>query len=72
MDETLFLLKHHQRFRQLQVVRELAPALPDTIGSAEQLIQVLMALMLNALDAMERGRASSRCGPGRARRAPTR
>ncbi len=55
VDETLFLLKHHQRFKRLQVLRELAPDLPDTLGSAEQLIQVLMALMLNALDAMEQG-----------------
>jgi len=55
VDETLFLLKHHRRFKRLQVVRELASGLPDTLGSAEQLIQVLMALMLNALDAMEQG-----------------
>jgi two-component system NtrC family sensor kinase len=55
VDETLFLLKHHQRFKQLNVVRALAPGLPDTAGSAEQLTQVLMALMLNALDAMEQG-----------------
>ena len=55
VDESLFLLKHHQRFRRLEVVRALAPELPDTQGSAEQLIQVLMALMLNALDAMEQG-----------------
>ena len=37
------------------MVRALAPELPETVGSAEQLIQVLMALMLNALDAMEQG-----------------
>jgi two-component system, NtrC family, sensor kinase len=55
VEETLFLLKHHQRFKRLQVVRALAPSVPDTVGSAEQLIQVLMALMLNALDAMEQG-----------------
>ncbi|HKT61397.1 MAG TPA: ATP-binding protein [Gemmatimonadales bacterium] len=55
VDDTLFLLKHHQRFRQLQVLRALAPGLPDTTGSAEQLTQVLMALMLNAVDAMEKG-----------------
>jgi two-component system NtrC family sensor kinase len=55
VEETLFLLKHHQRFKRLQVVRALEPDLSDTVGSAEQLIQVLMALMLNALDAMEEG-----------------
>jgi two-component system NtrC family sensor kinase len=55
VDETLFLLKHHRQFKRLTVVRELAPVSPRTLGNAEQLIQVLMALMLNALDAMERG-----------------
>lgn len=55
VDETLFLLKHHRRFKRLTVARELAPAGPRTVGNAEQLTQVLMALMLNAVDAMERG-----------------
>lgn len=55
VEEALFLLKHHQRVKQLQVVRVLAPGLPDTTCSAEQLTQVLMALMLNAVDAMEQG-----------------
>jgi two-component system NtrC family sensor kinase len=55
VEETLFLLKHHRQFKRLTVVRKLAPASPRTLGNAEQLIQVLMALMLNALDAMERG-----------------
>ncbi len=55
VSDTLFLLQHHQRFKQLQVVRELDPAEPTAAGNAEQLIQVLMALMLNALDAMEQG-----------------
>jgi two-component system NtrC family sensor kinase len=69
VEETLFLLKHHQRFRRLQVVRALAPGLPDTTGSAEQLTQVLMALMLNALDAMEQGgQLTVRTGVSPARR----
>ncbi|MEP7176515.1 MAG: ATP-binding protein [Gemmatimonadales bacterium] len=55
VDDTLFLLKHHDHFRRLQVVRLLSPTLPDAVGSAEQLIQMLMALMLNAIDAMEQG-----------------
>jgi two-component system NtrC family sensor kinase len=64
VEETLFLLKHHQRFKRLQVARALAPGLPETIGSQEQLIQVLMALMLNALDAMEQGgQLTVRTGP---------
>ena len=55
VEDTLFLLKHHRKFKRLTVVRELATTDPRTMGNAEQLTQVLMALMLNALDAMERG-----------------
>ena len=55
VEETLFLLKHHHRFKRLDLVRELASEDPTTLGSREQLIQVLMALMLNAADAMEHG-----------------
>ncbi|HEY8257185.1 MAG TPA: ATP-binding protein [Gemmatimonadales bacterium] len=53
--DTLFLVKHHERFKHLQVVLELDPREPAATGNAEQLIQVLMALMLNAVDAMEEG-----------------
>jgi two-component system, NtrC family, sensor kinase len=61
VDETLFLLKHHQRFKRLSVTRELDPSLPTTTGNAEQLTQVLMALMLNAVDAMDdRGKLTVR------------
>lgn len=55
VEETLFLLKHHRRFKRLELTRALEPGLPALMGNAEQLIQVLMALMLNALDAMEQG-----------------
>lgn len=55
VDDTLFLLKHHKRFRRVAVTRELAPGLPPVSGNAEQLIQVLMALLLNAADAVEHG-----------------
>jgi two-component system, NtrC family, sensor kinase len=53
VDRTLFLLKHHVRFKKLSVQTELAP----TIGrvpqaNSEQLVQVLMALLINAMDAM--------------------
>ena len=63
VDETLFLMKHHQRFKRLTVARELDVALPATMGNAEQLTQVLMALMLNAVDAMDdRGKLTVRTG----------
>jgi len=65
VDETLFLLKHHQRFKRMTVERELAPGLPRILGNKEQLIQALMALLLNAADAMEQaGRLAVRAGRG--------
>jgi signal transduction histidine kinase len=69
VDETLFLLKHHQWFKRLKLNRVLDPSLPTTAGNAEQLTQVLMALMLNAVDAMDdRGTLTVRTGrnPNRA------
>jgi signal transduction histidine kinase len=64
VEETLFLLKHHQRFKRLSVVRELDGSQPTTNGNAEQLTQVLMALMLNAVDAIDdrRGKLTIRTG----------
>src|SRR5690606_654785 len=55
VEDTLFLLKHHQRFKRIEVTRELSETLPAVHANAEQLIQVFMAIMLNALDAMEHG-----------------
>jgi two-component system, NtrC family, sensor kinase len=66
--DTLFLLKHHQRFKHLTVALELDPTEPRTMGNAEQLIQVLMALTLNAVDALEEGgRLTLRTAAGRGR-----
>ncbi|MBA3889785.1 MAG: PAS domain-containing protein [Gemmatimonadaceae bacterium] len=53
IDRVLFLLKHHSRFKKLTV----ALALDRTAGTVvtadeEQLVQVFMALLLNAVDAM--------------------
>jgi two-component system NtrC family sensor kinase len=55
VDETLFLLKHHQRFNRLNVIRELGEELPPVLANDEQMIQVLMALMLNGVDAVDDG-----------------
>jgi signal transduction histidine kinase len=64
VDETLFLLKHHQRFKRVAVDRDLAPGLPRILGNKEQLIQALMALLLNAVDAMDQtGRLTVRASP---------
>ena len=51
LDRTLYLLKHHQRFRRLQVTREFLVDLPPVMGNGERLIQAAMAILLNAADA---------------------
>ena len=51
LDRTLELLKHHQRFRRLQVTRDFAEHLPATLGNSERLVQAAMAILLNAADA---------------------
>lgn len=51
LDRTLYLLKHHQRFRRLEVERELQDDLPAVKGNSERLIQAIMAILLNAADA---------------------
>jgi PAS domain S-box-containing protein len=52
VERALFLLQHHARFKQLTVQAELGTGLPDVHASAEQLIQVMIALLMNAADAM--------------------
>src|SRR5881397_1621563 len=69
VERTLFLLKHHARFKRLTVIRELASGLPSVLADHERLIQSFMALMLNAMDAMDsRGTLTvrSRINPDRA------
>ena len=53
VEQTLFLLKHHSRFKQFTVDVDLTEPAPVTRGNTEQLVQVLMALLINAMDAME-------------------
>jgi len=53
VERTLFLLKHHARFKWLNVARQLATGLPTVLADHERLIQSFMALMLNAMDAMD-------------------
>jgi len=55
LEETLLLLKHHQRFKKLAVERQFAPDLPPAAVEGERLLQAFMAIMLNAADAMDQG-----------------
>lgn len=51
LERTLYLLKHHQRFRRLKVTRDFADGLPQVEGNSERLVQAAMAILLNAADA---------------------
>jgi two-component system NtrC family sensor kinase len=69
IEQTLFLLKHHERFKWLTIERQLEDGLPVLQADAERLVQCFMALMLNAMDAMNsRGvlTVRTRCNPHRA------
>ena len=67
VQQTLFLLKHHPRFKQIVVATDLDPEIGlDVRGNAEQLVQVFMSLLINAMDAMaERGTVTIRTRRGR-------
>src|SRR5258705_5530754 len=52
IEQTLFLLKHHERFKWLTIDRQPEDGLPQFPADAERLVQCFMALMLNAMDAM--------------------
>jgi two-component system NtrC family sensor kinase len=53
VEDALFLVKHHDRFKRIRLVRQLHEDLPEVTANREQLIQVFLALMLNSIDAME-------------------
>ena len=46
-------IKHHDRFRRIHLVKRFEESLPDISANSKQLIQVFLALMINAIDAME-------------------
>ena len=53
IERTLFILKHHSRFKKLTVAVELDRSLGAVVlANEEQLVQVFMSLLLNAMDAM--------------------
>ncbi len=56
VEHGLFLLQHHPRYKRVQVVTELEAARPLLVaGDSDQLVQVLIALAMNALDATPAG-----------------
>jgi two-component system NtrC family sensor kinase len=52
IEHTVFLLQHHVRFKHVYVHPLLDLGVDPVIGNSEQLIQVFMALLINAADAM--------------------
>jgi two-component system, NtrC family, sensor kinase len=55
VEETLTLVAHPLKTSQIQIVKQLANALPPVRGSANKLQQVFLNLFLNARDAMPGG-----------------
>jgi len=53
VEDALFLVRHHDRFKGIQLQYHDADNVPTILANTEQLIQVFLALMLNAVDAME-------------------
>ena len=53
IEKTINLVKHHPRFKRVLVSFEQSEALRPVLANEEQMVQVFMALILNALDAME-------------------
>jgi two-component system NtrC family sensor kinase len=53
VEHTLFLVKHHARFKKIRVETVLGERLEHVTANREQLVQVFMALLINAVDAMD-------------------
>jgi len=55
IDEGLYFMESRCRKQGIQLVRELSPGLPEITGDAAQLQQVLINLVVNAIQAMPKG-----------------
>ncbi|HZS60700.1 MAG TPA: ATP-binding protein [Gemmatimonadaceae bacterium] len=61
VQRTLFLLSHHARFKRVSATTNLGPPV-FVRANVDQLIQVLMALLLNAADATEKHGQGAKVG----------
>ncbi|HYW30733.1 MAG TPA: ATP-binding protein [Gemmatimonas sp.] len=56
VQQGMFLLQHHPRYKRVRMIEELELATPLYVeGDADQLVQVLIALVINAMDASPEG-----------------
>ncbi|HWQ36365.1 MAG TPA: ATP-binding protein [Blastocatellia bacterium] len=63
VEQTLQLVRHHPKFRSLQIVRELGSELATVFANEAQMKQVFIAMISNACDAMsENGILTLRTG----------
>ena len=55
VSETVHFIEHQPMFRNISIVRQIAPELPAISADSNQLSQILMNLLLNSAQAMQAG-----------------
>ncbi|MBI2807089.1 MAG: two-component sensor histidine kinase [Planctomycetes bacterium] len=55
VQEALNIAKYYKRTKSRQIVTDIAPDLPAVLGVRDQLVQVMLNLILNAIDATDTG-----------------
>ena len=55
VDKAMSLVGHQAKVKRIEVIREEAPGLPLVVADFNQLVQVIINLLVNAVDAMNEG-----------------
>ena len=55
IETSLNLIQYDKKAKNVSIVKELSPSLPEVVCSGNQLSQVFVNLILNAIDAMPDG-----------------